>query len=87
MDSEHDDNEKNVQNAKTWSKYADRLTNPVVTSENNATTTTTNQQQTTTTTSSSSTTTTTTSTANSNPNAETSPDIKEEKLDDEVVSG
>lgn len=72
MDSEHDDTEKNVQNAKTWSKYTDRMANPVATSENSVKNQATGA-------------TTSTSIANSIP-TETSPDIKEEKLDDEVVS-
>lgn len=72
MDSEHDDTEKNVQNAKTWDKYTDRMANPVATSENSGTSQATGA-------------TAATSTPNSNPN-ETSTDIKEEKLDDEVVS-
>lgn len=72
LDTDSEDNEKSVQNAKNWSEYVDRIANPITNTNN-----TTNE--------SSAAPTETTATENQN-DAEMSMDIKEEKLDDELVS-
>lgn len=72
LDTDSEDNEKSVQNAKNWSEYVDRIANPIA-NTNNAT----NE--------SSAAPIEIAATENQN-DAEMSVDIKEEKLDDELVS-
>lgn len=70
LDTETEDNEKNLQNAKTWNTYVERLTNPLETNE----LVTLNQ------------TSGSTAKPTTNSNMEDSLAIKEEKLEEDVVS-
>lgn len=69
LDTENEDNEKNAQNAKTWSNYVDRLTNPVPTNAVNPQSSGLGARST------------------KNSCDEITLPIKEEKLDDDLVSG
>lgn len=70
LDTESEDNEKNIQNSKTWNNYVDRITNPLATSGILTLNQTSGQNV--------------RSTASTN--IETSLPIKEEKLDEDTVS-
>lgn len=72
LDTETEENEKNIQNAKTWSNYVDRLTNPLISGELRALNQTSGPSI--------------RSKITSGNNESTLP-IKEEKLDEEAVSG
>lgn len=70
LDTETEDNEKNIQNSKTWNNYVDRITNPLTTSDvlqlNQASASTVR--------------------ATTNTTGEMSLSIKEEKMDEDTVS-
>lgn len=76
LDTDSDENEKHVQNASNWSNYVDRMANPVTSSAIS----TSNQ------TGNAGTTTTASGQSNSTTTADTSLEIKEEKMDEDVVS-
>lgn len=70
LDTENEENDKNVQNSKTWSNYVDRLSNPVAANVTNSV----NQSS------------GVSSSSTKNLCDETSLAIKEENLDCEMVS-